>query len=611
MGRLLRTYLAVLVTLDGFEARWDAFLSFFEDSVADGSREVAVAAIGSLTSILQGHAGASGLPRPLWKRAIKAYVAAVRGASKPGSKVGIKTRVELISALTKLYTARRAAFDEVDMRALLALLDALARSPFAEGEQPSSAMLAAMGLPPTQKAVLEFVAQLAPFDDRHVRAGLWGALFHMLVAYLPGEEALKVQKAEPTMQALLPNGSDASVDTALVVNGNGSGEKEPVHGLHMQIFQDACPITGQRVETMAGALSSAFAESVSNCILLLYKEHTPTETRASMFTPILKALQQCIATRAHAPEGSLWRAAANALVVITRIGLPAVNMHAQAMAQNQMKDEAIANMTGGADKSKSKLHNPNAVWEQLATTFECLLMPGVAVHGDGTEALNLTAEKRREDEELEQSGLDTLCDVALQSCAAAPDHLRQRLVRIVDCGVDRPIPPEGISGGERFSHVCLRKLYVLCSRGGESEGPHACTLGIARHALPILIHRCQTIMDSYFEQDHPSASGNVSRSHFDEMMCVMEVLETMTLDSRVSNWMAEGNDDFPGHPGIASALQNRRQLTDFKDKREQAHLLFVYPTLVKCVGCRDPRIREQVGKLLLLAGKELAIVSSA
>jgi hypothetical protein len=53
MGRLLRSYLPVLSSLEGFDLRWDSFLAFFESSVVDGNREVAVAAIGSLTAILQ------------------------------------------------------------------------------------------------------------------------------------------------------------------------------------------------------------------------------------------------------------------------------------------------------------------------------------------------------------------------------------------------------------------------------------------------------------------------------------------------------------------------------------------------------------------------------
>lgn len=128
-------------------------------------------------------------------------------------------------------------------------------------------------------------------------------------------------------------------------------------------------------------------------------------------------------------------------------------------------------------------------------------------------------------------------------------------VRIVDCGMDRPIPRDLATdhGGERFAHVCLRKLFVLCARGGEAEGPHACTLGIARHALPVLIGRCEAIIGSYVADDAADAfsdgrGGRVSlpRHRLEEMLCVLEVLETMTLDPRVSNWLAEGNDDFPG-----------------------------------------------------------------
>ena len=104
----------------------------------------------------------------------------------------IKTRAELISALARLYAARRSAFDESDLRGLLALLDGLCRAPFNDGEAAAAAAqanagLGAAGLPPVQRAVLEFLPQWGPLDDRHVRAGLWSATFQMLLAYLPGE----------------------------------------------------------------------------------------------------------------------------------------------------------------------------------------------------------------------------------------------------------------------------------------------------------------------------------------------------------------------------------------------------------------------------------------
>jgi hypothetical protein len=84
-----------------------------------------------------------------------------------------------------------------------------------------------------------------------------------------------------------------------------------------------------------------------------------------------------------------------------------------------------------------------------------------------------------------------------------------------------------------------------------AQGPHACTLGIARHALPVLVGRCTSIITQYVADDAADATpdarrGSLPRCRLEEMMCVLEVLESMTLDPRVSNWMAEGNDDFPG-----------------------------------------------------------------
>lgn len=92
--------------------------------------------------------------------------------------------------------------------------------------------------------------------------------------------------------------------------------------------------------------------------------------------------------------------------------------------------------------------------------------------------------------------------------------------------------------------------------------------------------------------------------------CALEVLETMTLDPRVSNWMAEGNDDFPGHPGIAMLLQAKRSQDGYNHARERTHLMFMYHALCQVIMCRDLRLRNQVQRLLLLTGTELAIVSN-
>ena len=58
----------------------------------------------------------------------------------------------------------------------------------------------------------------------------------------------------------------------------------------------------------------------------------------------------------------------------------------------------------------------------------------------------------------------------------------ERLVAIVDQGTERQ--PEQVQpdfpGDSRFSQLCLRKLYVLCSRGAEASAPQGGLLQVQR-----------------------------------------------------------------------------------------------------------------------------------
>lgn len=56
----------------------------------------------------------------------------------------------------------------------------------------------------------------------------------------------------------------------------------------------------------------------------------------------------------------------------------------------------------------------------------------------------------------------------------------ERLVAIVDEGTLRqPEHPGGeTAGSSPFSQLCLRKLYVLCSRGAEASAPQGCLLQV-------------------------------------------------------------------------------------------------------------------------------------
>lgn len=64
------------------------------------------------------------------------------------------------------------------------------------------------------------------------------------------------------------------------------------------------------------------------------------------------------------------------------------------------------------------------------------------------------------------------------ACGGAAAGEVTRLVAVVDAGVARPRPLAipASAAGSRFPHLCLRKLYVLCSRGAEAGAPQGCLL---------------------------------------------------------------------------------------------------------------------------------------
>ena len=47
------------------------------------------------------------------------------------------------------------------------------------------------------------------------------------------------------------------------------------------------------------------------------------------------------------------------------------------------------------------------------------------------------------------------------------------------------------------------------------------------------------------------------------------------------------------------------------ERRERAHLLYLYDALVGCVLCREQRVRQQLHAVLQLAGAELGLAPSA
>lgn len=238
---------------------------------------------------------------------------------------------------------------------------------------------------------------------------------------------------------------------------------------------------------------------------------------------------------------------------------------------------------------------------------------------------------RRPDVDLELAVLDTLTDVVLQqdldvgdkgihssaTLCKERDALVKRLVSIVDRCIVRPPAVATHSEISHFSHVCIRKMYVLCSRVNGSRK-------VAIVALPLFLTRAASLLRAFTGEGRDpdvDSGGNLavsSKPRVDEIMCLLEVVASMTLVPEVvdeSGILGADGDSGPGAESkagsahilatVVKALRNRPEVV--ARGRERTHLLLLYPALVGCIMCKEGRVREMVRDVLALAGAELGL----
>ena len=191
--------------------------------------------------------------------------------------MGPKTRAEMIASLGRIYVAKRDVFDESDVRTILGILDMCARAPNAgvadggigggggagfgqSGGPPGGSRHAAVA--PVQRACVDFILQLAPLDDKAVRAGVFPLLLRQLLAYIT-EAVGGVSVMAHSRERLAILASMSEVDAA--------------------DDRDQC-------QTQPGAMSFAFADLACNAFTTVYQTHAPARDRAEVFGPAVKVL---------------------------------------------------------------------------------------------------------------------------------------------------------------------------------------------------------------------------------------------------------------------------------------------------------------------------------
>ncbi|CAD7699922.1 unnamed protein product [Ostreobium quekettii] len=553
MSKLLRAHLPKLVQLDDFLGDWKEIIQLTEDSVARAAREVVSAGIGLMTMVVQTFSSSDILTSEMLQCLFGALRETVRSMTSSQASMPTAARVEMVQGIGQMYSSLKERLGTDEVVVMMGWLDRFVRYPM--GPKDTSMHLPGC-LPSVQRAVLKLMAELAALQS----AELWPIIIRTLCDFL-----------EPPGLAVPP-----------VLQGRNEGR-----------------------ESAPDALSSDFMEQAVDELVRVYCEQAPYPIRVALFNPVVAALARCMVSRYVSFEKGLWSKAAAAFNTVVTAGLPAIN---------------IASSGGGTVQQSP--------WEVLAAAFEAFLLgkgmdveipdKGHRASGSSSDSMSLQAlqilsprariEASRGDSEVRMTVLDTLGDVVLTACEHASLEMRTRLVRIVDEGMTRSDPSDGaLAAGGRFSHACLRKMYVLCSRGEAGQDPHGALLEVAQLALPIFISRCDRILRTFAQDDRQSGTIRLPAAQIDEVVFTLEILSSLTLDPRV----VEGAFvTTPAQQELISWRPQREEASPLAGStatRGRAHLLFLYQSLCDCITCKDTRVRGMVRDLLVLVGVDLGL----
>lgn len=611
MSRLLRPFLPFLQTLDNFQKGWDSLLLFIQESILNGSKEVALAANNCLQTVLLGHCLKGKLPKSYFKSAFLVYETVLQKAADYHSTVATKAKQELLRSVGELYVQGHEMFDSTLYLRVLELVDLMARYPKSIVDNTT---IEYGCVHPVQRTVLEVYPMLKPKDGK--LSSMWPSLLRKMLLYLPGDEAhfndgcatVDSYSTSRDKQERCSTARDAWTTEISCFHGTGQCAsnsqfqkpaddtlvaKEMLHS-ESSDFSNSVPkssyIKAQitvsesnatRIEEMSNQVSSPlFAEKIITVLVDIFVRAPPAE-RLDTAPEIIAALGRCMATRRDLPDGSLWRTAVEAF--------------------NHILVDDITSLQSNSQSFGSKVDLPSSgpgrsrFWKEVADTYETFLL-GSCGRAFPSEILSPAILKA--DESLEANVLEVLCNRVLNSSIDAPVEVFQRLVSTLDRCAARtsslPIESVGLLPAHcsRFSLTCLQKIFSLCSYEVGTQWD-ASRFTISRVALPVVMNRCDFILRQFLTDENDSGETPLPSVRVQELIYVLQELARLVL-----------------HPSTASIVELPIVVKGVGDKSsyvEHAHLLVLFPSLCELVICREARVRELVQVLLRLVSTELGL----
>ncbi|CAL9055746.1 unnamed protein product [Musa banksii] len=588
--RLLRSFFPFLQSLGNFAACWELLLDFVKNSILNGSKEVALAAINCLQTIVNSHCPKGNLAVSYVKSMLDVYELVIQMFPNYTSSAASKVKQEILNGLGDLYTQAHIMFDADMYLQLLAILHLAIRSSKSSGDMENEAIQE--NLPPVQRTILEILPLLRPTERL---SSMWSQFIKVLLCYLIGYEARSHKiindmelavRSNHDHEGLEKDSHNASSSSPENKSRDFTNHKEinmkpkpdvanGASSVSMTKSQPSFPHSATSDDTASSHLSPLFGEKLLPVIVKLYLEASPSE-KCCISAEILHGLGRCMSTRRDNPNGTLWKVAVDGFNCVLIDAITRVN------SENKF------------DQNTYKSYRAS-LWNEVADVYEIFL---VGSCGRVLSSRTLLVEALLADEVIEMNVLSTLGDKVLKSHIDAPLEILERLITTLDRCASRidslPLESVGLmpSHCSRFSLSCLQTIFSLCSFTCEDSW-HQTRSEVSKLTVTILLRRCETILDKFLTDENSLGEHPLPSVRIDETVYVLQELARLSI-----------------HSDAAAVLQvppSVREILKKNNNIGRAHLYVLFPSFCELVVSREVKVRELVQVLLRLIATDLGL----
>ncbi|GAV64231.1 Sec7_N domain-containing protein [Cephalotus follicularis] len=564
IARLLRSFFPFLKSLKNFWSGWESLLVLVKNSIMNGSKEVAVAAISCLQTTVLSHSVKGNLPMAYLNSVLDVYEFVLQKLPTYRGNAADKVKQDILHGLGELYVQARRMFDDAMYTQLLAIIDLAIKQAMLNNDNFESEF---GHVPPVLRTTLEVLPLLRPTERL---SSMWLILLREILQYLPRSDSHQPNEEDASGQT---STSDQCLDVHAKKYGIANGAAAESQNQSEVLLLSS----GSTTTVMAAIPSYLYAEKLIPILVDLLLQ-APAVEKYIIFPEVIQRLGRCMTTRRDNPEGPLWRLAVEGFNRIL------------------LDDLSKSTMSHGQDSRISKPARMR-IWKEVADIYEIFL---VGYCGRALPPNSLSATALKADESLEMTILKILGDKIIKSQTDAPLDILQRLISTLDRCASRTcsLPVETVElmppHCSRFSLSCLQNLFSLSSCDSETGDWNSTRSEVSKISIMVLMSRCEYILNRFLVDEKELAERPLPTARLEEIIFVLQELARLIIHSDTVAVL-------PMHPSLKSGLPEE------DNHRKHPHLLVLFPSFCELVVVREARVREVIQVLLRLVTKELAL----